>query len=191
MKFSSVKSLKDEGTEFIFTIPLEEVTTPHKISSEDIMIPLIETTKNYLLTNNQISFKSIEKIKISKNDKINLKKISTFINVRGIITGKFIFSIDEVFLKLIMKEFILDELTKEEEQEYLQDTMSELSNIILGNSIKNFAGLNELITIEIPTIICYEGASIKYPSSEIWAYDLHSEYGTLRLSFVLSKVYDI
>lgn len=144
----NVKSEPGEGTEFHFSLPLndEEIWG---VSVFELMNPLIETAKKHIEEQTGVSINSMEGFNIYQAKKLELHKATAIITIRGSFECSFILSLDEDLLKTIVHNVVLDPLTAEEENEYMEDVLTETTDIILGNSLKLFPGLEELLLLSI------------------------------------------
>ena len=177
-----VKTRPNEGTEFNFTLPINKPDSLPQISLSNILSSLQSTAVDFM--KEHIDTIPPVNSSISYTSKVNLNKITSLVNMRGILDGIFAISLNENLAGSIMKSLIIDDISEEEEYEYIEDAVSEFSNIILGNSIKKFDNIEDLITIGTPTIICYNGASIKHENSRILSSSMKWNDFALSLSFI-------
>lgn len=179
-----VKTSIGNGTEFKFTIPIEDEQI-WGIPTSEIINPLIETTTGFLSNQIELEIKSTECFAVSKLEKLLLSDVSSFITIKGAIEGFFIVSMEEAVLRAVVKKFILEELTVDEEAEYMEDVLAECTNTILGNSLKLFPGLKEVIVIDTPVSISSKDALVKYQESEISTCSIETNAGRLSISLVV------
>ncbi len=181
-----VKTFLGRGTEFRFTIPMENEQI-WGISISDIIKPLIETTSSFLMKHAGLEIKSIEPFDVSSTEKLLLHKYTVFISIKGAIEGLFVVSMEEALIRVILRSFILEELTEDEETEYIEDVLAECTNNILGNSLKFFPALKEMIVIDSPVSISSRDALMRYQESRIATCNIQTNEGKLSLSLVLSR----
>jgi len=175
-----------EGTTFYFELPYEGVSELPELNLPSIITSLTETTTHFF-AGIDLPLLPEEDVVLNVGEKLHLNQVTSFINVKGAMEGLFVLSIDEPLSKALLRKMMFEELSPEEEAAYVEDSLAETANIILGNSIRKFKGFEEFLIMEPPTTIYTDGASIKYTDSEVWTYDLRSEQGQLRLCFVLNK----
>lgn len=178
-----VKTAIGKGTEFKFTIPIEDEQFLGNTS--DIMNPLIETTTNFLVSQIGLDIQSTESFGVSKLEKLQLSDVTSFITIKGAIKGFFVVSMQEDVLKAVVRKFVLYDLTEEEEAEYMEDMLAECTNTILGNSLGSFPGLREMIVIDTPVSISSKDALVKYQESEISTCNIETNVGMLSISLVV------
>ena len=182
----AVKSFPGQGTEFRFTIPIEGEQF-WGLAISELINPLIDTTCNYLNNHIGLEIKSTECFDVSKPEKVVLYKFTAFITIKGTIEGLFLISMEEQVLKMVVRNFVLGNLTEDEEAEYMEDVLAECTNTILGNSLKLFPGLTEMIVIDSPVSIFSKNALVKYQESMISTCNIQTHVGKLCLSLVVPR----
>lgn len=177
-----VKNNPGKGAEFIFTVPIQKINYVEKVCASEIIKPISEKGKEFVGELAKIKFD--KECKLLNLDKINLEKYSALISIRGALQGIMIISYNKELAYMLSKHFILDDIDENEIEQYMEDVVAECSNIIIGNSIKGFGEIQDLITIGSPTIICYKGASIKYNNASITSCNFKNEKYEMSFSFV-------
>ncbi|MDP4145177.1 MAG: ATP-binding protein [Bacillota bacterium] len=170
------------GTEFIFSIPISHDISMPKIAVNRIINSVTETVRNFIREETGVVFS--ESNYIARKEELPLNNITAFINIRGILDGIMFFSFNESLAQKLTEGFVIDKICEADLLRYIEDTVAECSNIMLGNSIREFGGLEDFITIGTPTIICHKGASIKYWDWPIWNSSLEFEQYSINISFV-------
>lgn len=167
------------GTEFIFTIPIkQEIETP-KFSTEEIFNTIVETGRNFI--NSEALINISEPIEILPCNKLNLNTISSIIFLKGILKGVVIISINTSLSKKLINNFIIEPLGQDEENKYIEDIVSECSNIIIGNSLKKFGEIENYVSLSTPKIMWFNGTSAKYSKENILTCEL--EYNEFSVKF--------
>jgi two-component system chemotaxis sensor kinase CheA len=95
---------------------------------------------------------------------------------------------DKKLIKAIIKNFVIENMTEEEADEYIEDTLAECSNIILGNSIKMFPDIENYVTIDSPMTITNKYAVFRYSETGIWTCVIDCAFGSASISFVTSDI---
>lgn len=184
-----VASKQGRGTIFRISIPGEDLSDMPRLGIPTVIEPLLDTTQAFF--DNQIGLRleadEVILLQQGKNDKLVLNKVTTFINVKGAIEGIFVMTAEDKLSRAILQHMVIGGLPEEEEDGFVEDSLAEAANIILGNSLKQLQSLEEFIVMDPPITIKTEGASIKYADSEIWTCTLDSEQGQLRVGFVTLK----
>ena len=179
-----VNTFPGQGTEFKLTIPLEDEQFK-ELSIFELISPLIDTTSKFLDEQIGLEVKSAECFDVSKPEKIMLYKFTSFITIKGAIEGLFLISMEEEVLKMVVRNFVMGDLTEGEEAEYMEDVLSECTNTILGNSLKLFPGISDMIIIDTPMSIFSKDALIKYQESMISTCNIQTPAGKLSICLVV------
>lgn len=177
-----VSSEINKGTEFIFTIPIQKELDFPIISLDNTIKSLVETGKSFIYDQSSIEFTMPTKIYCS--NKIKLNTLSSFIMLKGFLQGIVIISFNTTLSEKLAESFVIDALSEDEKNGYMEDVVGECSNIIIGNSIKTFGEIGDFISVSIPTILCYKGASIKYPHENIMTCELDNGEYSVSFSFI-------
>jgi two-component system, chemotaxis family, sensor kinase CheA len=179
----SVSTKEGEGTEFCIVLPEYKTSDLVQLTIEDIMTPLLSTVVRFI--GEQLG--EVEKAQVSMSmermDRAELKKYTAFSEVKGILEGRFVLSFDENLAKSFAAAFSLEVLTEGNEKEYIENSISECLNIILGNSIKKFHDLEQFVIYTSPVTISSEGTAIRYPESDVWTGTIVFQAGQMTLSF--------
>ncbi len=179
----SVDTKAGEGTEFYITLPAYKAADLLQVTIEDIMTPLLNTVVRFIGEQLGETEKAQVSLSMEKMDRTELKRYTAFSEVKGILEGRFVLSFDEDLAKSFAAGFSQDVLSEVDEKEYIEDSISECLNIILGNSIKKFQGLDELVIYTSPVTISSEGTAIRYPESDVWTGTIVFKAGKMTLSF--------
>lgn len=181
--FLNVQTGLNQGTEFSFSLP-KETEGVWGISIE-LMQPLINTTCQFFKEQVNITVSYQDSFRFYEPKQLELYKETAIINIRGALDITFILSFEESLLRQIVRNFVIDELTLEEELQYKEDVLAEVTNIILGNSLKEFPGLEELVIIDTPVAISSDEILVKYLKAQIWNCKMQTEFGNFSLSLVI------
>ncbi|QGQ96342.1 hypothetical protein EHS13_16360 [Paenibacillus psychroresistens] len=176
-----------KGTSFRFYVPYEELSSVQEIDFPQTLQPCIETTLQYFEQFAHLSLKSQPSFDRLTGEKLSLKKVTSFVGFKGAVEGIFVMTVDEALSREMVRGIVLDPLTGDELDTYVEDALAETSNIILGNSIKLFQYFSDFMIMDPPVTIYTEGASIKYTDAEIWSCIMECEFGSMQISFVIMK----
>jgi CheY-specific phosphatase CheX len=176
---------KGKGTKFLFKLPYETMPEFSGLSATSILDPVIDTTQNYLLEKLKCNITVVNKDNSSNLKNLLLKDFTCFMLVKGIVNGRFVFSMERKLAELLLDHVMVGGSSGAEPEMYIEDLIGEISNIIIGNSIKRFQGMEDLIVIEPPVTIKISDATLKYINSPAWSCDIESEYGNMSISFIV------
>lgn len=181
-----VKTELGAGSEFNFSLP-KETEGVWEVTISEIMEPLVDTTIKFMLEQTDLLATSEDTFQDDGLKRIELNKITAIINIRGALEIVAIVSFSEPVLRKVVRKFMMDEITPEEEEDYMGDVLGEVANIIIGNSLKHFPGLEELLIIDTPISLSSEDALFMYKDSQIWGSSLHTELGNISLNLIMPK----
>lgn len=183
----SIESIRGKGAVFHFLLPYETETMLSGLSAASVMEPVVETAKEFIVKKlkcGQIGFKTIGP---NNPDCILLKDFSCALNIRGVINGIFLFTMEKkLAVKLLLNVFI-GELPESEYDMYIEDLLTESANIVIGNSLKKFPEIEDMIIIEPPVSITHSDAELRNSNLPLWSYDIESEHGNFSISFLSSE----
>ncbi|WP_241158552.1 ATP-binding protein [Cohnella candidum] len=184
-----VKSEAGQGTLFRIKLPADDLSDLPQLGMPTVIEPLVRTTERFFREQVGVRLVPEEMILLqqSKLDKLVLNKVTTFINVKGALEGIFVITADDLLSRTLLQHMVIGGVPEEEEDAFVEDSLAEAANMILGNSLKQLQNLEEFILMDPPITIRTEGASIKYADSEIWTCRLDSDQGLLRVGFVILK----
>lgn len=174
-----------KGTRFIFQLPYEEAAEVSDLKASSIIDPLVETAREFIGNVLKCESISFNRYSYNKLDGILLKDFTCFIGLKGVISGRFVVTMDRKLAEKLLDNIIIGELSEEETDMYIEDVLAESSNIIVGNSMKKFPGLEDSIVIEPPVTVELSGAVIRFIDSSAWSCSIESEYGNMAISFVV------
>ncbi len=179
-----VESKKKQGASFFFKIPIRENIEPPVVTMSDVMDPVLKRAREFMREEMEITVNEDTEFLIIQDDEVRLYEISVLMNIKGILKGMFVMSFDLAISRYLTDRFFLGEFSEKEEIRYLMDTMAEISNTILGNSIHIFSDINDFITIEAPVALYNVRPLVRYTGSNIWANSIKTEKGNYSISFL-------
>lgn len=183
--YSRVKTVLGQGTTFYLYLPLqtEEVWT---VPVSDLLSPLLETARSFLSEQIGLESRPTDETAIIQPESLELNKKTVLLGIRGAIECYFVLSVDDEVLRLMVRNYLIDDLQPGEEDEYMQDILAESANTILGNSVKHFPGLEELLVIGSPVDLTSDDAWMRYKEAQIWSCQLQTSAGRFSLGLVVS-----
>lgn len=168
------------GTVFTFHLPYLKSNRLPNTSIKDMINPLLHTVEEYF--SREIGEKLLHRSEVEKKKRLKLYKTTAFTTIKGIIRSYFILSIDEGLGNKLVHKMIIDEVEAGTEDSYVEDVLAECANVILGNSIKHFPEIQELVMMETPVTLSSDRTAIKYLNADIWTCDMVFTAGKLSVS---------
>jgi len=172
-----------KGTVFTFRLPHFESYKLHDISAHDMINPLLNTMREFF--SREMGEDLLHSSEAEKKNRLQLYKTTAISDIKGIVRSRLILSVDEELGNQLAHKMILDEIEPETEGLYAEDVLAECANIILGNSIKHFPEIQELIMFEAPVTLSSERTVIKYLNSDIWTCDMLFTTGKASMSLII------
>ncbi len=163
----SVKSEPGKNTVFNFYLPYENDESTQAISYIDIISPIVEIAIDYFKKQFDISVKSSD-IRVIKGNRFELNNITATANLKGIFRGTIIMSANDAMSKKIVDKMLLIPTNQDDENFFMIESISESLNVILGNSIKKFSQLENLVILEPPVTMSSKNLNICYSQYDVW-----------------------
>jgi len=184
--YPRVETVLGQGTTFYLYLPLEneEVWT---LPVSDLLVPLLETAQDFLSEQIGLEVEPADQTAIIRQNSLELNRKTALLAIRGAIECYFVLSVNDEVLRLMVRNYLIDDLQPGEEEEYMQDILGESANTILGNSVKYFPGLEELLIIDSPVALASEEALMRYKEAQIWSCQLQTSAGRFSLGLVVPQ----
>jgi len=184
--YPRVETVLGQGTTFYLYLPLENERA-WAVPVSDLLEPLLETARHFLAEQMGLESEPTDQTSIIRPDSLELYNKTVLLAIRGAIECYFVLSVDDEVLRLMVRNYLMDDLQPGEEEEYMQDILAESANTILGNSVKYFPGLEELLVIDSPVALTSEEALMRYKEAKIWRYQLQTTAGRFNLGLVMPE----
>jgi len=151
---------------------------------DDFLLATVDRAKEYLEKDLQVCHDQ-DVCNITRSSKPVLKDFTTLINVNGGFRGTFAMSIDEKLAICLVQKFIFDDIPSDQLDDYVEDTMGEIFNIILGNTIGKLSEIHGHITLESPTTIPTRRDNVRFVGLRMMSGLIHTEQGSLSINVVV------
>jgi len=176
---------KGKGTRFLFSLPHNAGISRSALPVSSMLEPVIATAKNLLQQKLKCDPEILKSTSPVKAESILLKDFTCSIGIKGLISGRFIFSTERSLAESLLENVRIEELSEADFEMYIEDLLAESINIILGNSIRKFPDMEDLIILEPPVSIKMTNAALKYMDFPAWSCGIETVYGSLSVSFVV------
>lgn len=180
-----IKSELNKGTTFTFSIPVIENLDNLIVKSENVIEPLVFNSVKYFKKEMNISVKNQNVIECLDN-KIHLRKLVAVINLKGIVQGSIVISLDDNLSKLLVENIIQDEIKTNEKEKLTEISILESLNIIVGNSLKSFS-MRDMVTIDTPYSLFSENITLTYVDADISVREIDTEAGSFIIGVVIKR----
>ncbi|WP_309118338.1 ATP-binding protein [Paenibacillus sp.] len=180
----SVASTPGAGTAFTVTLPYDALGGMPDVTPSSLLLPIAETAASFFRENADLDFRPNGDVRAETGGKMALLNFSTFMSVQGVCNGMFVLTMDESTANTLTRRLAYGELSPEETRLYMEDTLAEAANIVLGNSLKRMDELETYLSIDPPITVFTEGASMKVAESEMWSIELGGASGAIAIGFI-------
>lgn len=174
---------KGRGTKLRFLIPLMDEEKLEELSAEVFAEPILNTTLDFLQENFQNKLEVIQINSFNANS-YDMKNYTAFISIKGLFNGSFAISMDNKISALLLHRILIDYKDKLEESKYTKDMIAECANMILGNSIRSYPNIRELLIIGTPSVIHSACEDINYDGNMITGYNIETNKGTVIICII-------
>jgi len=180
----TVASTPGVGTAFTVTLPYDALGDLPEVTPSSLLLPIAVTASAFFEENAGLDFRANGEVKAETGGKMALLNFSTFMSVQGVCNGMFVLTMDEATADTLTRRLAYGELTPEETRLYMEDTLAEAANIVLGNSLQRMEALEAYLSIDPPITVFTEGASMKVAESEMWSIELGGPSGAIAIGFI-------
>lgn len=145
-----------------------------------ILIPFAEKlSKNLADEIGNVS--EIEKVTDGEQiERLNFKELTTTVNISGLFKGRVVITANEDFVKIVGEKIN----RKYGESLHHYDALSELADMTIAKTAKDFAEFEKSALIDMPVTICSEHGYMKNFEYTIWTYVFNTPEGELNMSIV-------
>lgn len=180
-----VQSKQDAGTQFKFILPHKDISDLVEVPVECIVEEVAKKTMEVLVKTYGFQLNSNSNLYSIKSEALFFSDLTSWIEVKGLINGAFIISVNKSLAVHLAKSYLLGELSEEEVYQSIEDVLCECTNMFLGNSLELWGDMEEMILTGTPSVIRSEYRFNKDLNPEIWTCKMHFEQGDLILYFIV------
>jgi signal transduction histidine kinase len=178
-----VDSAVGQGTQFRFSLPLIQLDQSEPYSIRQLAKPLLAAAEE-ILTTAELEVKGRIYLDGLAGRKLNLRKFTTFIGVKGLATGRLVLSADQEIIEyLIAKPFGTKE-TEETESKKMENILAQYAHEIFQRAVTQLPHWADSVTTEALVTILAEDASAQYPQAEMPTWELETNLGCITLSLI-------
>lgn len=178
-----VHTTSGHGTEFRFFLPLQDLEENEPQSLSKMTKPLLEAAIR-LLTNAGLPVLNAVFCEGVDNGKVTLRKLTTFVDIKGMMSGKMLLSAEEIIVERLAAVYGKDGPTGDPEDKWQETVFARCAGNLFDEAQAQIPGLDDAVKAEALVTIMAEEASAKYPQAEISTWMLETELGWLNLSLI-------
>jgi len=178
-----VHTTSGHGTEFRFFLPLPNLEESEPQSLAKMTKPLVDAAIN-LLTNAGLPVINTVFREGAASGKVTLRKVTTFVDIKGMVSGKMALSAEEVIVECLAAAYGREEPVGALEDKWIETVFARCASDIFISAKAQLPDLDDAVKAESLITISAEDASVKYPQAQISTWMLETELGWLNLSLI-------
>lgn len=166
------------------------VVTGSKFDQQTSAVIEVVTSRVISFMNSELSLDHPEISRaVGQNFQAELRDVTAIVGV-GSMSGLYIAcSYDDALIREIMERYTSDiEIEPDEVELYVEETASDIVNVIVGNCTAEFAQRGETVLLTPPTLITGAKTIRGRPETTVFSVNLRYPAGTLSLVFVGPKL---
>lgn len=154
----AVESQSGSGTTITIVLPrpneVNDLTTP-----VEFMYGISETIHQLFTQQYELPIQLIKEV---QDNQIVLDEMTAIVNIKGTMNLIIMMSVSRKLLYKLVPKLILYEISESEYADCEEDLLGELSNTVIGNSLRNFNHSEDIFHLGIPVIMSHSEGYIKY-----------------------------
>lgn len=178
-----IKTAINKGTTFCFSIPLETFDAARDIHLDELLKAVVNAAYRLLKDILGVPVLKETPFERAQTEPVKLHDHTVFIDLEGIFEGTFFVSFDQEITRALYETYAEGAGSLEDDQA-VHDTLTEVANVILGNSLGGLAGISEFLIINTPYFLKAEHGSYSIPGFENLSCTLEHFYGKLRVGLL-------
>lgn len=178
----NVDTAVGRGTEFRFFLPLPDRDLPESDTLLEAAKPLLDATKDYLLKNTGLPVGDWTHAGGAPEGKLPLRKITTFVDIKGLVNGKLVVSADESVVRRLAA--VGDGEPPQAEDKWLESLLAQASGEIVKEALARVPRWDDAVKAEALVTILAEDASAKYPQAAALTWTLEAGSGRINISLL-------
>jgi two-component system chemotaxis sensor kinase CheA len=171
------------GTTFHFTLPQETYDTTEDIALDKLLEAVVSASSKLFKDILDSPVQSISSFERVQEEPILFQEHTVFIDLEGVFEGTFFASFDQVLTQAFIETYGEGAGSLEDEKA-VHDTLAEVTNVILGNSFGQLAGISEFLIVKTPYFIRSVNGSISIPGIKNISCTLSHFCGNLRVGLL-------
>jgi PAS domain S-box-containing protein len=182
----SILTKKNYGTTFKITLPFIEKNVREKIKIDFIIQTIEKNLIKYFEHELAVKIEEGETTKLFECN-VNLGEIAAFIDIKGMVKTRIIFSLSESKAMSILKLQYPDAFEGENLTELAKGNIAEILNIIIGNSLRSLEKNSIFISIGTPIIISGKNTNLNQSGQSMIIKDYNSKYGKIQMLYEMDS----
>jgi two-component system chemotaxis sensor kinase CheA len=168
------------GTEFRFFLPLPARELPESDTLLEAAKPLLNAARDYLLKNIGLPVGEWTNTGGAPEGKLPLRKVTTFVDIKGVVSGKLVVSADEP----VVRRLASGGVPPQPEDKWLESLLAQASGEIVKEALARVPRWDDAVKAEALVTILAEDASAKYPQAAALTWTLGAGSGRINISLL-------
>lgn len=180
-----VESIKNEGTKFIFTLPIKkdlETQNNSSLVEENLVKTIIDTANEFIEKNI-----NLQVLELKEKDKFEIKEIYSVIKISLINNVFIVLSIDELLFNKFLSFFLPDFDEMEIDDITISSTMDEILNIIMGYACNKLPTKYKFYELSSPLAMDKDILKSLNTTCLTFNYALQTNLGDINISILFSE----
>lgn len=178
-----VRTSLGQGTEFRFFLPMHTPDENEVPSIVKMAVPLVEAASELLAAAGLPVISTISREGVAAG-KVTLRKVTTFIDIKGIMNGRLLLSAEEALVERLNAACGRNEPSEAPEEKWLETIFARCAADVFVRAQARIFHLDDSVKAETLITILAEDATAKYPQAEVLTWMLETELGWLNLSLI-------
>jgi signal transduction histidine kinase/HAMP domain-containing protein len=170
------------GTEFRFFLPLLSRNHSNSETVLEAAKPLLDAAKDFLAKKIGLTVREWTHTGSPPEGKLPLRKITTFVDIKGIVRGKLVVSADEAVVKRLAT--IGAEVMTQPDEKWLESILAQSAIEIFNEALARVPCWDDAVKAETIVTILAEDASANYPQAAALTWTLDTGSGRVNLSLL-------
>ncbi len=179
-----VNTTLGKGTQFQFFLPFTPVEENEPYSIRQLAKPLVNAAEFLLRSDAGLQVRNHAYIEGTAGGKLNLRKVTTFLGIKGLANGRMVLSADQSVVQYLVEKRFAQEAIDSPIDRMMETTLSHYATEIFHHALKSEPTWLDSITAEALVSILADDASAKYTQSETPTWVLDTDVGTITLSLI-------
>lgn len=168
------------GTEFHFFLPAPNREIPESDTVLEAAKPLLDAAKEFLVRNTDLPVGEWAHTDSPSENKLPLRKITTFVDIKGVVKGQLVVSADEALVRRLAA--VGGGVLPQPEDKWMESVLAKSATAIFKEALARMPHWNDAVRAETLVTILAEDASAKYPHAAVLTWTLETGSGRINLS---------
>ena len=119
---------------------------------------------------------------IARVDEVALKDVVAVVKLAGGLPATIILSFDDSLAQEIVRGYLPDGTPDKELDSLFNDTMAEVANVIVANSIMKFPREFDQVTVSLPKALRQQNVKLRNMGDDLWTAEATTSHGNFNIS---------